>query len=75
MIKIRKKLIKAVLSSLMLVSSFSVFAQTFIDPVKDGRYRSAHNKFIFGSSTDDKYRIPSMEKLNNGDIVFLLSAE
>lgn len=70
MIKIRKKLIKAVLSSLMLVSSFSVFAQTFIDPVKDGRYRSAHNKFIFGSSTDDKYRIPSMEKLNNGDIVF-----
>ena len=70
MIKIRKKLIKAVLSSIMLVSSFSVFAQTFIDPVKDGRYRSAHNKFIFGSSTDDKYRIPSMEKLNNGDIVF-----
>jgi len=45
-------------------------ASSFIDPVKDGRYRSAYNKFIFGSSTDDKYRIPSMEKLNNGDIVF-----
>ena len=59
----------ALLGSLLLIST-PVLASAFIDPVQDGRYRSAHNKFIFGSSTDDKYRIPSLEKLNNGDIVF-----
>lgn len=53
-----------------VVFSASTIADAFIDPVKSGRYRSANNKFIFGSSTDDKYRIPSLEQLNNGDIVF-----
>ena len=48
----------------------TAIADSFIDPVKNGRYRSAHNLFVFGSSTDDKYRIPSLEQLNNGDLVF-----
>jgi sialidase-1 len=52
------------------LSAASIMADSFIDPVKDGRYRSANNKMIFGSSTDDKYRIPALEQMNNGDIVF-----
>ncbi len=42
----------------------------FIDPVQSGRYRSDENEYIFGARAYDKYRIPSLAQLNNGDIVF-----
>lgn len=68
--KISTNLIKFGVFLSASIIGFSSFADSFIEPVESGRYRSANNKFIFGSSTDDKYRIPALEKLNNGDIVF-----
>ena len=70
---IRRHLVKRwaqVACIIPLSMSLTVSAENFVDPVKDGRYRSAHNLFVFGSKTDDKYRIPSMAQLNNGDVVF-----
>jgi hypothetical protein len=47
-----------------------LFAAVLEVPVESGRYRTNDNLFVFGSSYADRYRIPSLIKLNNGDKLF-----
>lgn len=68
--KYTSNLLNVIALFLTSICAASVIADSFIDPVQRDNYRSADNKKIFGNGIDDRYRIPALEQMNNGDIVF-----